>query len=213
MVTLLSENLKKEIHNGTDANYSWLDVRSTLENMMSMIDLPRYDLLQIILWSGVDINAPDEEQGSLFLAVSGILPDIEAIRILYEHGADINADDEYYGNVLHLLISNVHQISTDVIRFLIENGADVNAQGGKYGHALQAASATADIDVVRFLVENNADVNAQGGEYGHALQAASVEGDLDVVDFLIQNGADANAQGSSVRPCRLTLSDCNLGRS
>jgi ankyrin repeat domain-containing protein 50 len=147
-----------------------------------------YEIVQIVLEKGADVNAQGGEYGNALQAAS-LQGHDQIVQRLLKKGADVNAKGGEYGNALQAASGAGHN---QIVQQLLEKKADINAQGGVYGNALQAASKNGHKAVVALLLEKGVDVNAQGGEYyGNALQAASENGHKAIVALLL----DVNAQG------------------
>ncbi|KAK4103800.1 ankyrin [Parathielavia hyrcaniae] len=151
----------------------------------------RYDLLELLLERGADVNKLGGMFGYPLQAVctsAGLYGiDVEVERLLSK-GADVNASGGK-GADAH---AQGGRFGTP------DHGLDVNMQGGYYGTALHAACHQADTGTVELLLDNGALVNASVGYYGTALRAAvSAEASETKIEWMIDNlskrGADINA--------------------
>ena len=150
-----------------------------------------YQLVQLLLARGANINAPSKNGTALYTASYNGHASI--VRMLLSNGANIDAKNLNDGcTALHSAAEKGHY---STVQMLLENGADINAQNEFHGTALHAASAQGHDSTVRMLLEKGADVNAQGRYHGTALHAASAGGHDSTVQLLLDHGVDINVQG------------------
>src|SRR5438105_663702 len=135
-------------------------------------------MIDLLLKSGVDPNAPVLSHGETALMMAARTGKLDAVRKLADNGADVRATENLRGT--NALMWAAEQGHADVVRFLIDRGADVNAQS----------------KVIRPVRRNglyfdtsNADSRVPMGGLT-ALLFASREGSLETVKALIDAGAD-----------------------
>ena len=79
-----------------------------------------FDIIEILLEHGADINAHDNGGNTLLHELS-YTPDLKIINLLIDRGADVNAINNRGETVLDLMIQN--KVDKDVIETLERNGA------------------------------------------------------------------------------------------
>lgn len=147
------------------------DKPELLQNALFMAaDRKHWDLVQLLIDEGVDINAQSRIFGNA-LQIAILQNNLKAAKMLLDNGADIHAEGGEYGNALCMASL---EGKVEMVVLLLDKGADVNAQGGRYGNALQAASCEYHEQVVQLLLERGANARAEGGEFGSALMAVLV---------------------------------------
>lgn len=158
------------------------------------IEAKRWDIVELALEQGADVNAPDAaEQTPLLLAV--MMSNIPQIRFLLRKGANVNAAD-YVGETPLISACTLGKVS--VAKLLLASGANVHAKT-KSGHtALHSAAFNGKLACVELLLEQGADVNEPNPEGGStALMLAAMEGRRRIVLLLLERGADILARGTN----------------
>jgi ankyrin repeat domain-containing protein 50 len=145
-------------------------------------------LVKLLLQSGADINASDENHGNALQAAAEKGHE-HVVQLLIESGAEINLQGGEYGTALQAAAFHGYE---SIVQLLLDNGANVHLQGGCWGNALQGAIQGGNRAVIETILDKGPDVNAEGGFYGTPLQAAAQEGDLAVFKLLLDKGASVN---------------------
>ena len=189
-------NLKDK--HGKDALY-WAAYRSN------------FDLIQILLLAGVDVNRRDEVgESPLLVAVCTRClsldhkpeqPErVKCVNMLVKAGADVNAETRCGETALTCTGLRGY---VKCMKSLIEAGADVNHSAIKDG--VPTVKAVSDGDhCMRFdMVVNEGDTTLiQASRYGH----------YECIDLLLTAGADVNASNSDgVNALHITDNDLYLG--
>jgi hypothetical protein len=129
------------------------------------IQMPYLEILNILLESGLDINAVGGYRGSAIQAAA-YTDNIETVKYLLSRGADINLAGGRHGCALQAAVCRNND---KVAKFLVKHGANVNIEGGKYGTVLIAAAQAGRWKILKLLLEKGADVNRTSKAYGTAL--------------------------------------------
>ena len=85
----------------------------------------------MLLECGVDVNAPDMDNGTPLHSAS-YFGSLEVARILLDHGANVNVENKQGKTPLHLVSRGKcgsHEHSVSITELLLERGAHTNAQG------------------------------------------------------------------------------------
>ncbi|KAF4553167.1 Ankyrin repeat-containing protein 19 [Elsinoe fawcettii] len=153
-------------------------------------------LLQLLLASGAEIDAVNEDDSALNIAA--LLGNLKAIKILVDQGADVHTLRGSYGSPL---IAAAHGGNLDVIAFLIGQEVDVHMSADvclinwddtefrESGTALYFAANAGHLDVVKLLVSKGAEVNVTSGCGISPLHAAIKQSHLLIIEYLLQNAA------------------------
>jgi ankyrin repeat protein len=191
----LTEAVEELVCNaGLDVNPEY--GRSSHNALIIASDAGHYDIVELLLSNGADVNAQGGFYGNaLQTALDSGSESLIAELLLISNGADVNAQGGGHGDALQAALTSGSE--NLIAELLLSNDADVNAQGGRHGDALQAALNSGSENLIaELLLSNDADVNMQGGSYGNAHQSALFSGSEKIAELLLSNGADVNAQGS-----------------
>ena len=142
------------------------------------------DTTSLLLATGVDVNAYDEEFTALWRAVEACRT--KTVELLLEHEADPNLPRKKGSSPLQIAVSRGQ---LGIVRMLVAKGADVKEPG-----LLHRAMNGIDEEILACLVDAGADVCAlQDGK--PVLFAAISWEKVGVVELLLQKGATPTAQG------------------
>ncbi|HLK50060.1 MAG TPA: ankyrin repeat domain-containing protein [Bryobacteraceae bacterium] len=176
-------------------------------------------ILERLIQSGADPNAPVSNTGDTALMIASRTGKVDAVKVLLDRGAKVNAKESWGGTTA--LMWAVAELHPDVARLLVESGADVNAKSNfvpsASGRGFEGTSAVVpksnqtteefasgwmtplmfaaredDVESARVLVEAGADVNALGADGKDALGLALFNGSYRVASLLIDSHANVN---------------------
>ncbi|MCL4361337.1 ankyrin repeat domain-containing protein [Candidatus Dependentiae bacterium] len=161
--------------------YSKEDINKTLFNAAKI----KKDIIQILLYSGADVNARDDSFGYTALIVASNNGNTEIVKLLIANNADVNArDNEGYTALIEASGASGNGY-IEMAKLLIANNANVNASDNNGDTALIWASRAGYTEIVKILIANNANVNASNLGYGDtALILASENGHTEIVKLL-----------------------------
>lgn len=152
------------------------------------------EILKVLLKSGADVNAKDEDSGEtlLHLLCQEDKPNKELVATLIKAKADVNARDDT--GMTPLIFACMHG-DLELINMLIKAKADVNAQDEMGMTPLLAVchNPEPNVDIIAVLTRAGADVNAADEDGITPLMVACTKGDKALVDALIAAKADVNA--------------------
>jgi ankyrin repeat protein len=113
------------------------DPTTALQNAVWQDD---FDMVNLLLDSGADINAKGGFTGNALNSAIGSIPiDIDMVRLLLDRGAKVNATGGFCGTALAFAAYR-GWLGEDVVRLLLERGALVELRGGgRWQNALHAA--------------------------------------------------------------------------
>ncbi|KAF5586650.1 CAMK kinase [Fusarium pseudoanthophilum] len=171
----------------------WRDV-NILQQLRVSISTGDIDMVQSLVYRGVDINAPDEN-GRTPLHLSASIGNVEMARVLCEGGAVIETTSESGHTPLQVAAMKGH---TDVAEFLLEKGADIEASDSYGGFTpLGFAASMNHSSVTGLLLEKGANVEATN-QVGHTpLISAARSGSEAVAKLLLNHGAHTEATDKS----------------
>jgi ankyrin repeat protein len=178
--------------------------RVTLTELQLAAGRCSYDLVEVLLSAGADVNKPaagSEGKTALQGAVDG--DDESIVQLLLEAGAHVNAPGNPGAEYPRTpLLAAVENGNVELVRDLLDAGADVNAPAfGQYGsNALEAAIARGQVsgdvysEISSILVEAGGDIalSTYNSHRGLELKEAVSRGDLKTLQFLLGMGVDVN---------------------
>lgn len=112
-----------------------------------------YDIIDLLLKSGVNINTPYRESGITVLHMAAMKGDLDMLNYFIEHGADVNATDSAGIPVLQTAIMG----GPETIKLLIERGADVTKNDATLLHFAVLMNKE---EIVRMFLKHGASVSA-----------------------------------------------------
>lgn len=168
----------------------------------------RKDTAQLLLSSGADVNARNDEQGTpLHEAAGGQSEDnSEVVQLLLVNGSHVNAANEA-GDTPLMRATQAHRRGrVPVLTVLLDHGADVNLANRRGLMPLHLAD---DDEVAALLVSRGAHVNNVDKSGKTSLHFAAMSWSQDsegVAAFLLSAGADPNTKDNSGRtPLRVAV--------
>lgn len=211
---------------GNDSAYRVVAIESLGSSVSLAISEGAYEIVDLLLTMGADVNATDFCNDSPLLEAV-LRKDVQLVRRLLAAGAMVNeqASDISYDKhcltfgdgfdcgipiTVSVLPLAVAWGDHSVIQDLIVAGADVNAPGVRGGRtALTVAVEKGDHATVKLLIEAGANVNIPVAALLNdtALAAAVNRSDLDMVRHLLDIGADPDEKSlttASTRSMELT---------
>lgn len=147
------------------------------EQTMAQLEAPWVETVKLLLDSGANIEATDEDRGPPIVDAAGYAQ-TNVVRLLLSRGANLHARDKY-GNTALITASCECAVATmndayDVVKLLLEKGSDVNAHSNDGATALiNAAAGFGGSAIVKLLLEHGADPAARDSQGGTALSYAT----------------------------------------
>ncbi len=151
-----------------------------------------FDKANLLVDSGADVNARDEDGFTPAMAAVQTPAGFRTLHLLIENGADIKAALANGTNLLHMAAGAGALRSVEL---LMQKGLDVNSRRRNGSTALISALAAQRTEVAEFLLKNGADPNLTQRDGSSAIDAASLAGDLASVKLLQKAGANVNQRG------------------
>jgi ankyrin repeat protein len=134
-------------------------IKSVLADLRVAAISNEYDIAQILLSCGADVNAiSSEEYTALHIAVMN--DHKEVARLLCDHGVDVNAQDSGGRTALHLATLESRSMMMAVL--LCNEGADLDVQDNASKRAFDHATAMQDQTRIELLSRFGANSLAQG---------------------------------------------------
>jgi ankyrin repeat protein len=165
------------------------------------------EMVQLLLWKGVDVNGKDERSQTALHATARRLyfnygkHDVTIARILLKAGADIEAADEHGETAL---IKAAAGRRTHLVKALLRNGANVYARDHCQSTALHAAAdddkgrRRSDAEMystLQVLLDAGADIDAEDGLQNTVLSNACFGRHRGLTSFLVERGAMFTPRG------------------
>ncbi|KAF5631162.1 ankyrin repeat domain protein [Fusarium tjaetaba] len=171
----------------------WRDV-NILQQLRGWISTGDIDMVRLLVYRGIDINAPDEN-GRTPLHLSASIGNVEMVRVLCEGGAVIDITSESGHTPLQLAAMKGH---TDMAELLLEKGADIEASDSYGGFTPIGFAANMNHSgVTGLLLDKGANVEATN-RVGHTpLISAARSGSEATVKLLLNHGAHIEATDKS----------------
>ncbi len=168
-----------------------------------------YELINILLESGVDINTTDQYNQTVLDFAVGSRNNVELARYLLQKGATLEHTPKYSEP---LIISAARNKNLEMVKLLLEYGANPNARTKGGEASLIFAANEKDYEMIKLLVENGADINITSENHQPVLFL--VQDDMQSLQYLLNNGADpdvlwvADIMGKKTSMGSLLLSFC-----
>lgn len=162
-----SEDLAKAIYNK--------------EVLTNLITNRNYDLAEVLISNGMDINFRDIYYGSPIL-IATKNNDISFVEFLLEKGANPNLYDANSDSPLKISIENHNYLLT---KLLLENGAGVNKVYGSGVTVMHIAVEKKDIETIKLLLEHDSDIGILDENGNTPLHIAATFDSLDIFDVLV----------------------------
>jgi len=153
-------------------------------------------ILKMLIESGVDINARDNE-GKTALMHAAERGHVKKAKLLIESGA--NLDEKDNDNKKTALFYAVENNKVEIVKLLIESGANLEARIIYEKTALMLAVYNNYLDIVCLLIKAGANLEAKDKGGNTALMYASVNrySSLQVVQLLVKSGAKIDETNNS----------------
>ena len=193
---------KALILDGADVN-----LRNTF-GCTPLMEISRYpqghfELVQLLLDSGADINAQDDwGRTALMIACSGDV--VQIVPILLDGGADMEAKDKKGNTALLEAMGNHSNARTAIVQHLVRRGVSMSSP--KAVEALHLATVFGEYKGLQTLLERGFDVNAEPenrwvfsgpiSPFNTALLLALERGNVEIAELLLKHGADVNARST-----------------
>lgn len=157
-----------------------------------------FDVVQLLLNNGADVNLGSGTRIPLMAAVSG--KHTKIVKLLLDNNANLNAIPSER-NTPTILQAAVETGVIEIVKLLLACEADINAKppNGNPWSTLETAIMNGDIDMVKLLLANGADING-GADSRTALLAAVDSSHIEIVQLLLDNNADINDSRSDRTP-------------
>ncbi len=173
------------------------------------------ELINLLLAQGADINAKDDEYGSLLnrnLNWRGM--DNVAIMLL-NRGAKVDiVNKDGWSALIYCLRSEKCSKDISNIQRLLDKGASVTAEDNEGNRPLTFAAMSSNIEGIKLLIKKGAKVNAASKKGYTALMSAAFEGNTDAISVLIKNGAEVNiADANGITPLMYAVYGKNSDKS
>ncbi len=176
--------------------------------LMLAILLGRYQIAQLLIEQGVDVNFTRSDLQGNFIPGCGQTAlwwaanhgHLSLAEMLIQHGALVDTPDHFGGTPLTTAASSGH---LEMVRYLVGQGADIHAKLTNIGHAsrqpdgrkaLHLAARNGNLRVVEYLIEVGSNPDEPGGSGYTPLMLAAQDNSYDLANLLIQQGADVNAK-------------------
>ena len=149
------------------------------------------DLVQLLLWRGVNPNAPSIDSVTpLMCAATGGHEGVATV--LLDKGADINSKANGGDSALARAARNGHE---SLVRMLLDRGAEIDGNSASGWSTLMGAASEGHDGILRLLIERGAGVNVMNlSNKRTALMYAAREGRNSTVALLLRAGAEVNAR-------------------
>ena len=160
------------------------------EQTIAQMEAPWVETVKLLLDSGANIEATDEDRGPPLVDAAGYAQ-TNVVRFLLARGANLHARDKY-GNTALVTASCECAVATmndayDVVKLLLEKGSDVNAHSNDGATALiNAAAGFGGSAIVKLLLEYGANPTARDSQGGTALKYAIESNRNDKVQLIKQ---------------------------
>ena len=170
-------------------------------------DASDIDVVRYLISKGADVNAVDEDDGSLAIDTAIRRNDIPLTKLLIENGFNVNTmHPEYHDLPLLYLACRPHR--ADLIKLLLDSGADPNIHyNGGNTLLLELVRDTCEkradyTDLIIIFLNHGANVNGAHERSGETpLMIAGAAANIGLVKLLLEYGADVtqvNIEGKSV---------------
>ena len=167
-----------------------------------------YEILELLMKHGADVNYADKEDGMPPLVYAAKMGNLKVVRALLESGA--KADIFKDGN--SFLISSVRaENANELCSLLIRHGANVNYQDKEQGStALLYAVLSNNTELLPVLISAGANVNLPNKFDETPLFSAAYHGHTDCLKLLLAAGADVNSP-NEFKGITATMAAANKG--
>lgn len=139
---LLQQKIQKLLTSGEDVS----------QLLITAYIYTHYDIIDLLLKSGVDINTPYHNGGATVLHMAAMKGDLNMLNYFIEHGANVNGTDSGGIPVLQTAIMG----GPEAVQLLIEHGADVTKNDATLLHFAVLMNKE---EIVRLFLKHGASVN------------------------------------------------------
>lgn len=148
----------------------------------------RYDVCELLLQYGADINEPNGERALIIEAI--INKSLEEVKFLVERGANL----QVYCNSNTPLLMAVKDNQFEISKCLLEKGVDPNCTSFSTYKIVPLGVAAYEgyENLVELLIEHGADVNKTNGVDQSPMYLAISKGFYKIVKILLEKGANVN---------------------
>jgi len=166
---------------------------SSIDIFNAIIEGKLDDVKSYIDEKGVDVNAKDENGGTLLHSAVRNGQSAEIVKFLVTEGkSDVNAKDNDDSTPLH---SAIMKNNVDFAKILISAGANVNAKNNKGLTPLGFALHTENIELINILLNAGANINAKDQPNGGTpLHYVVLKKNIELAKLLVSKGADVKAK-------------------
>lgn len=129
-----------------------------------------FDVVQLLVERGADVNAQDEGHESPLHLASYFL-ELKSVQMLLDHGANVDVVDNLGRTPLHRvseILYSLDKVRFGVAQLLLERGADVNSPDKDNETPLHLASRIVSLEVAWILLKHGADINVKN-KHGNIL--------------------------------------------
>lgn len=160
------------------------------------------EIIKFLIMSGADINANEDGETPLMVAVRAA--QVEITQLLIENGADVPIRMNDGAAALHQTVKS-HEItktkaSVEIIDQLIAKGMEIGNRDHDGRTVLHDAASYGRVDLLPELLMRGASINARNKWQDTPLDCACFNGYIDAVKLLASHGAEIN--NSDPRSCK-----------
>jgi len=190
--TVRLERAKLLLRHGADVNGG---PEATKSPLAVSIEVRDWELMQLLLNSGCDVNAryPGYHGSALHEAID--LRAVPVVKELINRGADVNLRAGFWGTPLAEAIMNGDE---QLFNILLEHGAEIDPSPpyGYWGTPLQVAISKDYYNIAHTLLDRGANPHAPGLHQSPLIGAcgSGKAGQLELIERLICAGADLEAE-------------------
>ena len=211
------ERIKDAINAGADLHKTDNDVCKENPMIFTLRRRPEYEIIKLLLDSGINANEVMTEKDSLYEGVTFLMvaltepqnyyfkrSDYDVVKLLIDYGANVNAKLKNGCTVLMRAASS--NTDKEIIKLLLDNGAKINEKDDEGKTALINACHTGNYEVIKMFIDAGADVKATTNDGATVLSellsnlgGSDINRAMESVKLLLSKGADVNSRSKDYR--------------